>query len=190
LPREGSAENAIWASDQPGGVQMTAEHRVTAPLRSEHEQLRPHVQELDAAAEQVDAWDRARATRVLGEILAFLRGHLVPHAGVEERVLYPAVERAMGAPGATATMVADHGEIVRRIDRLAELAANVEERWPDAELARALRSDLIGLSAILELHFAKEEDVLLPVLDATLTAEDAERLFDEMGHTDGAAHHH
>jgi iron-sulfur cluster repair protein YtfE (RIC family) len=111
----------------------------------------------------------------------FLRDHLVPHATAEEQVLYPAVERAMGAPGATATMAADHAEIVNRIDRLAADVATIEQRWPDAALGASLGRQLIGLSAILQLHFRKEEEVLLPVLDAELDPDDAVALFHRMG---------
>jgi hypothetical protein len=37
------------------------------------------------------------------------------------------------------------------------------------------------LSAILQLHFRKEEEVLLPVLDASLSANEAAALFARMG---------
>src|SRR5690606_4545988 len=107
---------------------------------------------LDTAANDTAGWGRAAAVASLADIVGFLRGHLVPHAAAEEAVLYPAVEDAMGAPGATATMRADHVEIVARIDRLAASAAAVEQRWPDADLARDVAHQLIGLSAILQLH--------------------------------------
>jgi hypothetical protein len=71
-------------------------------------------------------------------------------------------------------MVADHREIVRRTDELAVSAAI----GPSA--ASTLRRQLYGLRAILDLHFEKEEGVLLPVLDAHLTPEQADRLFGEM----------
>ena len=95
-------------------------------------------------------------------------------------MLYPAVEEAMAAPGATATMRADHVEIVARIDRLAATARAVQERWPDPQLARDLAHQLVGLAAILQLHFSKEEDILLPVLDATLDPDRASELFVRM----------
>ena len=165
---------------------MTTEHLPTEALRAEHRELLPHLRALDTAANEVDQWNRDDAIRVLGDIVAFLRSHLVPHATAEERVLYPAVEEAMAAPGATATMRADHAEIVLRINRLADTAGAIEQRWPDAALARDLAHQLVGLSAILLLHFREEEDVLLPVLDAALDAEQATALFARMGEV---AHH-
>jgi len=153
----------------------------TEPLRAEHRQLLPHLRALDTAADEIDQWDRDELVHVLGEIVGFLRKHLVPHATAEEQVLYPAVEEAMGAPRATDTMRADHSEIVTRIDRLADTAADAAEGpWPDRDLARDLSHQLVGLAAVLLLHFRKEEDVLLPVLDRTLNPTDASTLFARM----------
>ena len=160
---------------------MTQPSLPTEPLRAEHRDLLPHLQGLETIADEVERWDTDEATHVLGEIVGFLRAHLVPHARAEELVLYPAVEDAMVAPGATATMRADHAEIVARIDRLADTAATIATQWPDPALTRDLTHQLVGLSAILLLHFRKEEDVLLPVLDTTLGPDDAAALFARMG---------
>ena len=165
---------------------MTSQALPTEPLRAEHRELLPHLHALDTAAGEADRWDVEEARRVLGGIVEFLHGHLVPHAHAEEQVLYPAVEDAMAAPGATATMRADHTEIVARIDRLATTVDALGQGWPaDPEGARDVAHQLVGLSAILQLHFAKEEAVLLPVLDRTLDAKQAADLFSRMG---GVAH--
>src|SRR5512139_4336790 len=116
----------------------------TEPLRAEHRDLLPHLQGLETIADEVDRWNADEAAHVLGEIVEFLRGHLIPHSQAEEQVLYPAVEQAMAAPGATATMRADHAEIVARIDRLADTAATVADRWPDNTMARDLTHQLTG----------------------------------------------
>jgi iron-sulfur cluster repair protein YtfE (RIC family) len=160
---------------------MTDQALPTEPLRAEHRDLLPHLLALDTAADELDRWSPDDADRSLGHIVQFLRGHLVPHATAEEQVLYPAVDKAMESPEATATMRADHTEIVARIDRLAATAATVKERWPDRDLVRDLTHQLIGLSAILQLHFNKEEEVLLPVLDRTLSPDAAAALFARMG---------
>jgi iron-sulfur cluster repair protein YtfE (RIC family) len=159
---------------------MTDQTLPTEPLRAEHRELMPHLKALDTAADEVDRWDGDEALHVLGGIVEFLRGHLVPHASAEERVLYPAVEEAMAAPGATATMRADHSEIVARIERLAATTEAIRQRWPDPDLSRDVAHQLTGLAAILQLHFAKEEGVLLPVLDDVLSPERAAELFARM----------
>ena len=62
--------------------------------------------------------------------------------------------------------------------------AVAEKLWPmfllAPDQAEQLRAQLYGLSAILTLHFHKEEDVLLPVLDAKLSADDAKAMFADM----------
>ena len=52
--------------------------------------------------------------------------------------------------------------------------------------AGGLPRQLAGLSALIGHHFGKEEDVLLPVLDRSLSEEQAGELFSSMGQ---AAHH-
>jgi iron-sulfur cluster repair protein YtfE (RIC family) len=64
----------------------------------------------------------------LAEVISMLRHDLLPHPRAEEAVLYPAVEQAMGAPGAMVTMAADHREIARRVEVLAGTAAAIEGR--------------------------------------------------------------
>jgi iron-sulfur cluster repair protein YtfE (RIC family) len=39
---------------------------------------------------------------------------------------------------------------------------------------------LYGLSAVIRVHFAKEEEIYLPILDAGLTPEEAHRMFEAM----------
>jgi iron-sulfur cluster repair protein YtfE (RIC family) len=148
---------------------------VTKPLRAEHQDLLPRIEGLDALAIAVGRGEAGAVDRLREELHA-LAEHLVPHAFAEEAVLYPAVEKAMGAAGATETMIADHGEILRRIDQLEAMG---EAGVPDPEEARTV---LHGLAAILLLHFRKEEDVLLPVLDATLDEREAAALFTHMSH--------
>jgi iron-sulfur cluster repair protein YtfE (RIC family) len=44
----------------------------------------------------------------------------------------------------------------------------------------ALRRVLYSLYALLKLHFAKEEEIYLPLLDIKLTAEEAHSMFEKM----------
>jgi len=162
---------------------------VTAPLHEEHADLLPCVAELGNTAASVGSWPSGTADR-LAAIVAFLRDHLVPHARAEEEALYPTVERVLGAPGATGTMKADHVEVVKRIDALADLVGAVGARPPSVEQAEQLRAQLYGLEAILVLHFHKEEEVLLPVLDEHLSEEEAQDMFHAMVAVAHPDHHH
>jgi hypothetical protein len=97
----------------------------------------------------------------------------------------------MGASAATATMSRDHVEVDhlthelgRLRDRLARSSA-----MPN-ELARELRRVLYGLYALVKVHFAKEEEVYLPLLEARLTAPEATKLFNRMEAAAGASREH
>ena len=148
--------------------------RLTQPLRYEHRELRPHVDDILAAADLLDERAPELPVERLAASSAFLRDHLLRHASAEEAVLYPMVGLAFGDPGATATMARDHRQIEHLGEELAGLVANAGSGGPDV---RALRRVLYGLHAILVLHFAKEEEVYLPLLDARLTPDEATRLF-------------
>ena len=60
------------------------------------------------------------------------------------------------------------------------LRSKISETEITVQQANALRSVLYGLYAIVKLHFAKEEEVYLPLLDARLRPEEAQAMFEEM----------
>jgi len=151
----------------------------TDPIRREHRHLQPHLEELEAAATEVGQWDKAAASERLPHIVDFFETHLIPHARAEEEILYPAVDEAMRVPNATATMRVEHDEIAVRVGRLRESVNAALDDW-SVEQAAMIAHQLSGLSSIILLHFRKEEEVLLPILDKTLTVEEAEALFESM----------
>ncbi len=153
---------------------------VTQPLREEHKELFPHVESLCAAADAVGAASPEGLRQALEEAVGFLTGHLIPHAKAEEAALYPVVGRVMGAEKATATMSRDHVEVGRLTDELVALNARLGGQPPTSLEARDLRRLLYGLYAMVKLHFAKEEEVYLPLLDEKLSPEDARKMFEAM----------
>jgi hemerythrin-like domain-containing protein len=154
--------------------------RLTQPLRDEHKELLPHIELLRTVADTIDEAPIASLRRSVDEASAFLTRHLLPHAQAEERALYPVVGRLMGAPEATATMSRDHVEIGRLTQELGSLRSHLSGTSMSAEEERALRRVLYGLSALVKVHFAKEEEVYLPILDVRLTAEEAALMFEAM----------
>jgi len=146
----------------------------------------PELDRLMRAAEAVDEPGPQLQER-LGDALEFLQHHLIPHAMAEEAVLYPTVESAFGAPGATATMTRDHQEVVSLTERLATRAREVNGGSLPVEAARELRHMLYGLHALVSVHFHKEEEVYLPLLDESLTEESAKEMFAKMEHAAGEA---
>ena len=158
----------------------------TEPIRQEHRELARHLDHLDRAAAHVTSIDGAAAASLLPRLVAFLRDDLLSHAREEEEVLYPAVDRIAGA-GVTATMVADHVGIAERIETLADSVGKALEAWNE-EAAADMSRQLAALSAIVDLHFRKEEEVLLPILDEGLSVEEGHALF-ETAHGHGGHHH-
>lgn len=96
----------------------------------------------------------SRADREL--LVRYLRSAVLPHAQNEELVLYPALDSVLGTRGyATATMVLDHRTIARLTIELSGLAEGEPQVFRDKALI---------VQALVESHFAKEEDFVLPNL--------------------------
>ncbi|MFN8559136.1 MAG: hemerythrin domain-containing protein [Dehalococcoidia bacterium] len=164
---------------------------LTQPLRDEHQDLFPHVQSLRRAAEAVGSAPAATLRGAVDEAYAFLTEHLIPHAQAEDRALYPAEQRVLGAPEATATMSRDHVEVGRLTAELAALRPAVMTDQLTESDGHALRRVLYGLYALITVHFAKEEEVYLPLLDARLKPDEATRMFtamEEAAHAAKATH--
>src|SRR5512143_682034 len=158
---------------------------LTQPLRDEHKELFPHVDRIRQVAEFIGDAPITEVRRGVEEVYDFLANHLKPHAEAEDAALYPAVQKVLGSPDATRTMSRDHTEIGRYIDELASLKENLSTVALTSELTRSLRRVLYGVYALVKVHFAKEEEVYLPILDQRLTPESAQEMFEAM---EDAAH--
>lgn len=158
---------------------------LTQPLHDEHQELLPEVDRILRVAEQVGHESPAVIRPAVDQVYEFLAFHLIPHAQAEEAALYPAVQKALGSPEATRTMSRDHVEVGRYIEELASLKDGLSNAsWNDRQAA-SLRRVLFGLYALVKVHFAKEEEVYLPILDQRLTSEAAHQMFAAM---ESAAH--
>ncbi len=158
---------------------MTIAAVLTQPLRDEHREL-PNIEMLRSTADLIGYTMTDQDCGLLDEAHGFLVEHLIPHDEAEDRVLYPVVEEAMGAPGATQTMTRDHGAIVLLTDELGWLRGQLHGSTLTRDQAMALRRALYGLHALVKLHVEKEEKLYLPVLDRWLTQERARILFRHM----------
>jgi iron-sulfur cluster repair protein YtfE (RIC family) len=160
---------------------------LTQPLRNEHRDLWPQVEALRTVADEIGVLSIDHLRHEVDTLHAFLMHTLIPHAHAEEAMLYPMVAQVIGAPEATATMRRDHVEIRRLTDELSELRLQLAATLEMTERQeRALRRVLYGLFAVVSLHFAKEEEIFLPMLDERLTDDTAAALFAAMQES---AHH-
>lgn len=155
--------------------------KLMQPLRDEHHELLPSIEALRATADAVGTVPLPELRRHVAEAHEFLAHHLLPHAAVEEAVLYPTVEQVMGCPDATATMRRDHLEIERLTRDLATIHTELSDRdtLPDEALVE-IRRVIYGLHALIAVHFAKEEEIYVPILETGLTEQQATDLFARM----------
>ena len=131
---------------------------VSEDFRSAHEEIGVQTEALRRAARDIPHMaynDRAAARDA---VVDFLRRDVEPHTRLDERLLYPEVGARLGAPLATASMAYDHLAIRSWIGDLesADLAD------PDR-----LQELLYGLDALMRVHMWKENELYLPVVEAS-----------------------
>ncbi len=163
---------------------------VTQPLRDEHQELLPEVEFLRLAGDAIGTALTASTHEKIDRAYQFLTHHLLPHARAEEKALYPVVQRVMGASASTATMSRDHIEVDRLTRELASLQSQAKGMTLSTEQVNALRCVLYGLYTLVKVHFAKEEEVYLPLLDSNLSPAQARQMFEAMEKAAGEAKAH
>ena len=158
---------------------------VTQPLRDEHKELFPHITRIHQVAESIDELPANQVRDGVADVYDFLANHLKPHAEAEEAALYPVVQKAMGSSDATKTMTRDHKEVGLYIEELSSLLNSLTGEPLTKAQIKSLQRVLYGVFGLVSVHFAKEEEVYLPILDQWLTPESAREMFEAM---EAAAH--
>ena len=153
---------------------------VTQPLRDEHKELFPHIEQLRVVADMIGDAPVPVLIPAIDAAYDFLAHHLIPHAQAEDRALYPVVGQVMGAPEAPDTMRRDHVEVGQLVQELAMIRPQLSDAGLTDAQTKALRRVLYGLYTLVKVHFAKEEEVYLPILDARLGPEAAREMFEAM----------
>jgi iron-sulfur cluster repair protein YtfE (RIC family) len=153
---------------------------LTQPLRDEHKELLPDIEEIRTVANLVGETPLSALRPQVDNVIVFLTYHLIPHAQVEDRVLYPTVGKAIGTIEALATMQFDHVEIGRITERLVLLRSEISDAPLSPSQIKDLRETLYGLYALVKTHFVKEEEIFLPILDIKLTPAESQHLFEAM----------
>jgi hemerythrin-like domain-containing protein len=153
---------------------------ISQRLREEHQHLLPGIERLRQTGDLIGEVSLQVAKEEVEGVLAFLEGRLIPHAQAEDAFLYPALGRLMGSPRATLTMSRDHVEV-------GVLTGQLERALEEADV-RMLRRLLYGLYHLIRLHFAKEEEIYIPLLNERLSPTEAEELFQRMHAPEVHAH--
>jgi len=147
---------------------------LTGQLAAEHRRLRPELDRIRSAAAALSApAGQARALTQVRAVHDFCVRDLLPHEDQEELCLYPLLEPALGGPDATAPMSRAHVEIHRLVRRLGQLLTDLDlDRTRGCDLdpddARELQQLLYGLYAVLQLHFAQEEESYFTLAEPAL----------------------
>ncbi len=130
--------------------------KLTEALLGEHGLLHDLLDEVEAIAAG------AKTAAEISAAIAAPVAVLLRHANLEDEILFPALEDAIGRAGMCAAMRAEH----RLIEAMAERVLAARE----LETSHRLLDDLL---ATTRTHFMKEEKVLFPTAERHV---DAERL--------------
>lgn len=172
-----------WAGAGTGAEPQPGGGTVTEPLRAEHRELIPSIEALATAAEGVGTAPLKEQRKRVDASYTFLTTRLIPHAVAEDRVLYATVDSLLAGRGgtrATDTMRRDHAQVGTLTAELGRLRARLGRAAPGPDEQKDLRRVLYSLHAIVALHFAKEEEVYLPLLDRELPPDRARQMFNRM----------
>lgn len=130
-----------------------------------HLTLRPDIAMLREAAESLGTDDTEAAMVVVHLAHRLLVDQIAPHEADEDRLLYPVIAQALGGTDPTGTMSRAHAEIARLTAQVALVIERVGDGPPSHDDARDLQRLLYGLYALLELHFAQEDENFLSIAD-------------------------
>jgi hypothetical protein len=177
--------NALRAlRDTTSATRLSVDEAALArQFSAEHTVLRPDLARIRDVADQLDERRPAESIAAVHEVHRFLVEELDPHEQAEDHDLYPVLARVLGGNDPTATMSRAHVEISHLIRRLGRVLDDIGPEGADADGIIELRRLLYGLHAILQLHFAQEDEGYLSLVDEEAappgTAEGSARRLDD-----------
>jgi hypothetical protein len=125
-------------------------------LSAEHERLLDHAEHIRIAALELPILSPEERRELIDRIVSFLRGPFAAYGESEARALYPHLESVLHDRRATAGMKYDLHVIRDFADALAH--ANVHD-------TSKLQQLLYGVHAMIAVHFRKEDDLYLSLLE-------------------------
>jgi regulator of cell morphogenesis and NO signaling len=151
-----------------------------ARLKQEHGPLREQMDAFARAAADIgmdqEKTDWSRQLAELKEMVdAFVR-ELDPHSEREEGILFPLMAKYIGRQvGPIAVMEYEHDLAKNNLKMFGEVMEQVKKPV-NAERAKEIASYALQAHAVLSDHFMKEENVLFPMAENMLSAEEKEEL--------------
>jgi iron-sulfur cluster repair protein YtfE (RIC family) len=145
---------------------MTTQWGDQRPVRDfavhEHRELARGINRIDDLARDVVHRTQPDVAVRLRELLRWLDETFTPHVDWEERFLFPEIEARTGTRWSTRTARFDHQQLR---DLIAAVHAEERHRFASGTTSAELQPLLFGLEALLRAHLAREERLLIPVLD-------------------------
>lgn len=164
-------------------------------LLEEHRAIMAEVAALRRAIQDLRQYGEAAVTAAipaLESVGRMMATRLLRHARKEDEALFPAIEEALGMEhGPTSVMRQEHRDIHEQARRFRDTLKQLEEVEHPAIVAggerlRTLAARGAGAAALadtgesvvnlLDVHFAKEEDILFPMARDLLSREALERI--------------
>lgn len=141
-------------------------NRPSEQFRTEHVEIKKHLSDVEQWTGNLTSSSSAEQKKTMLKIVTFFKEHIKPHAEWEEKKLYPAVDKraSKGSEIFTSTMRYEHKIVGRWIE---ELEKEATAKTSNAKLFSRKTDQLLGL---INAHFEEEEEVLLPILDKSMTS--------------------
>jgi len=148
---------------------QTSSDTITGFMDAEHARIHA-MWEQTAAALYTEEFGKLH--RLAGDFIAALKRHI----NAEEQIVFPAIERKTGDNEPTNAMRLEHRQIEHMLEHLKPLLT-VQELWTGI---KAVEGQEIEPGALLRSHENKEHDVLYPMADKVLGADEARQLIARM----------
>ena len=129
--------------------------RSTDSFRREQIRLLRRIEELPVLAHELPSMDVDQRISAVERVVAFLAQTLLPHAEIEQQILYPEAERLLGRRHDGGAVEQDRREVRQRIREL--VAADPSEPG-------AIQEILYALHAVLAIHLEHEAEVYLKLV--------------------------
>lgn len=139
---------------------LTALHDLREPLRT-------GIGLVQAAAAAVSTPEAA--IPAIDRVLGYLEREAIASMRAEEFTMYIAVDGAIGLPGATEVMAAQHDAIEAMVDDLRKVRDRLATADDVQHYAVPLHALLYGLYAAIRLHIESEDAAYLPLLASRLS---------------------
>ena len=159
------------------------------PIHETQRGMLPHLKAMRHVAETLDTVEHVEAVQNLRDVSNFIRMQLSPYLSARREIMYPVVDRIERANLATALLKRDHEEILRLTRQLDRMIAEIS--WEPLMTNRTthdVRHVVLALAATISQHLAKEEDLVVPLLEARLSESEIGSMSRDLVVT--AEHHH